>query len=122
MPALGRVIPWLVLGFALIALLLGVREWLHPPFTDAQLLASRVETWEVARSTTRVFAIVFLGLGLLCVALARRAPELMTRCAAFGAATACLLVIAVSVRNHVVLTQRLVGMTHETVGPLFGLL
>ena len=60
MPALARVIPWLVLVFALLALALGLYEWSHPPFADEQLRASLTNTWEVAASTTRVFGIVFL--------------------------------------------------------------
>ncbi len=121
MPAFARVIPWLVLAFALVALVLGLYEWSHPPFTDEQLKASTADTWEVATSTTRVFAIVFLGLGFVCVALGRKSAGAM-RLVAYLAAVACLVVLAVSVRNHVVLTQRAAGLTGQEFGPLFGLL
>ena len=122
MPAVGRVIPWLVLGFALMAMALGFREWSQPPFTDAQLQASLVDTWEVATSTTRVFAFVFLGLGAICVVLARRATDARTRIAAYLAALFSLLTIALFLRNHIVLTQRAAALTGQEFGPLYGLL
>ena len=122
MPVIGRVIPWLVLGFTLLAMALGFQEWQNPPFTDAQLQASLVDTWEVAASTLRVFAFVFLGLGVICVVLARRATDARTRIAAYLAAVCCLLVIALFLRNHIVLTQRAAGLTGQDFGPVYGLL
>jgi hypothetical protein len=121
MPVVSRVIPWLVLGFALVALLLGIFEWLRPPFTDGQLRASLVDTWEVARSTTRVFMVVFLGLGSICLALAGRASETMARYVAIGAAAASLATLLLYLRNHIVLTQRAAALTGEDLGPFFGM-
>ena len=121
MPALARVLPWLVLGFSLAALALGLYEWSHPHFTAEQLRASLENTWGVAASTTRVFLIVFLGLGGICVALARRATG-PARIIAFTAALACLLTLLVFLRNHVELTQRAAQATGHEFGPLFGLL
>jgi hypothetical protein len=122
MPAVARVIPWFVLAFALLALALGLREVSQPPFTDAQLEASLENTWEVATSTTRVFGIVFLGLGVISVVLARRAQEAMPRLVAYAAAVACLATLMLFLRNHIVLTQRAAGLTGHEFGPLFGLL
>jgi hypothetical protein len=122
MPVVGRVIPWLVLAFTLLAIALAFREWSHPPFTDAQLQASLVDTWEVAASTTRVFAFVFLGLGAICVVLARRATDARTRTVAWLAAVFSLLTIALFLRNHIVLTQRSAALTGQEFGPLYGLL
>lgn len=120
MPALARVIPWLVLAFALLALALGFYEWTHPPFTDEQLRASLVNTWEVAASTTRVFAIVFLGLGLICVVLARKS-EGTSRIVASLAAIACAVTLAVFLHNHIALTERTSALTGQTFGAFFGL-
>jgi hypothetical protein len=122
MPVVGRVIPWLVLGFTLLAMALALREWSNPPFTDEQLAASLVDTWEVAASTLRVFVFVFLGLGAICVVLARRATDARTRIAAYLAAVCSLLTIALFLRNHVVLTQRAADLTGQEFGPLYGLL
>lgn len=121
MPLAGRVIPWLVLAFALLALALGFHEWSNPPFTDAQLQASLVDTWQVAASTSRVFAFVFLGLGVISVVLARRASG-GAQLVAYVAAVACLLAMALFLRNHIVLTQRAADLTGQDFGPLYGLL
>jgi hypothetical protein len=121
MPNIARVLPWLVLAFSLLALLLGVYEWTHPPFTDEQLKASLTDTWEVALSTTRVFAIVFLSLGLICVVLARKAETSTARLTAYLAATASLTTLLVFLLNHVHLAQRVSGVTGQDLGPLFGL-
>jgi hypothetical protein len=122
MPVVGRVIPWLVLGFSLLAMALGFREWSHPPFSDTQLKASLVDTWEVAASTLRVFAFVFLGLGAICVVLARRATNTRTRIAAYLAAVCSVLTLALFLRNHIELTQRAAALTGQEFGPLYGLL
>jgi hypothetical protein len=122
MPAFARVIPWLVLGFALAAAALGLYEWSHPPFTDEQLKASIANTWEVATSTTRVFLVVFFGLGGVCVALARKATTATAQLAGYAAAVACLLTLMIFVHNHVELTQRAAGLTGQEFGPLSGLL
>jgi len=122
MPVVGRVIPWLVLAFTLLAMALAFREWPHPPFTDGQLKASLVDTWEVAASTLRVFLFVFLGLGAICVVLARRATDARTRIVAWLAAVCSLLTIALFLRNHIVLTQRAASLTGQEFGPLYGLL
>ena len=122
MPAFARVIPWLVLAFSLAALALGLYEWAHPHFTDEQLKASTTDTWEVATSTTRVFCIVFLGLGMISVTLARRAREAAPRLVAYLAAAACLATLMVFLHNHIELTRRAAGLTGQEFGPLFGLL
>jgi hypothetical protein len=120
MPALARVIPWLVLVFALLALALGLYEWSHPPFADEQLRASLTNTWEVAASTTRVFGIVFLGLGLICLVLARKSAGPRQR-VAYLAAVACLVTLLVFLRNHIELTQRTATLTGHDFGTLYGL-
>lgn len=122
MPAVGRIIPWFVLAFALLGLALGLYEWSHPPFTDEQLKASLADTWEVATSTTRVFAFVFLGLGAICVALARKASAGAAQIVAYLAAVACLVTLLVSLRNHVALTERAIGISGADLGPFWGLL
>jgi hypothetical protein len=122
MPPVARVIPWLVLGFALLSLFLGFHEWSQPPFTDEQLVISRVDTWEVARSTTRVLFVVFLSLGLISVVLARKATDSLTMLVAYGGAVACVITLLVTMRNHIALTQRVSGLTGEEFGALFGLL
>ena len=121
MPVVGRIIPGFVLAFALVGLALGLYEWSHPPFTDEQLKASLADTWEVATSTTRVFAFVFLGLGVICVVLARKAGG-PAQVVAYLAAVACLATLAVFLLNHVHLTQRAAGITGQEFGPLYGLL
>jgi hypothetical protein len=122
MPLVGRVIPWLVLGFAMLAMALGWREWANPLFTDTRLASSLVDTWEVAVSTTRVFLFVFLGLGAICVVLARRATDARTRIVACVAAACSLLVIALFLRNHIVLTERAASLTGQDFGLSYGLL
>lgn len=118
----ARVLPWLVLVFALAALALGFHEWSHPPFSDEQLKASPADTWEVAVSTTRVFGIVFLGLGMICVVLARKAETTSTQLISYLAATTCLAALLVFLHNHVGLAKHFSGLSGQDLGPFFGLL
>ena len=121
MPALARVIPWLVLAFALIALLLGIYEMSHPPFTDEQIKASLADTFEVATSTTRVFGVVFLGLGAICVVLARKAASGTAQIVAWLAALACLATLLVFMWNQALLAERAARLTGQESGALWGL-
>ena len=121
MPVIGKVIPWFVLAFALVGLALGLYEWSHPPFTDEQLKASLADTWEVATSTSRVFAFVFLGLGAICLALSRKATG-VARTGAYLAAAACLATLFVTLRNQAVLADRVAATSSADVGALWGLL
>jgi hypothetical protein len=121
MPAFARVIPWMVLAFALVASALGLYEWSHPPFSDEQLKASTADTWEVATSTTRVFVVVFFGLGGVCVALARKATDAAMRMTCHVAAVACLLTLMLFVHNHIELTQRAANLTGQDFGNFYGL-
>ena len=118
----ARVLPWLVLVFSLAALALGIYEWSRPPFSDEQLKISGVDTWEVAVSTTRVFVIVFLGLGMICMVLARKAETAGSRLITYLAATTCLATLLVFLHNHVALAQRFSDLGSQDLGPLFGLL
>jgi hypothetical protein len=122
MPAAGRVLPYFFIAFALLGLVLGIREWQHPPFTDEQIRASLKDTWEVAASTVPVFAFSYLGLGAIAMVLARRATEVRARAVAWVAAGLCLLALAVVFRNHVVMTERAAALTGHQFGPLYGLL
>jgi hypothetical protein len=113
MPPAARILPWFFIAFALLGLVLGIREWMNPPFTDEQIRASLKDTWEVAASTVPVFAFSFLGLGAIAVVLARRATDLPLRRTAWAAAVLCLLALAVVFRNHVVMTERASALTGQ---------
>jgi amino acid permease len=122
MPTAGRILPYFFIAFALLGLVLGIREWMNPPFTDEQIRASLKDTWEVAASTVPVFAFSYLGLGAISTVLARRAPDAGTRTIAWLAAGLCLLALAVVFRNHMVMTDRAAAITGHEFGPLYGLL
>jgi hypothetical protein len=122
MPAFARVIPWMVLAFSLAAIALGLYEWSHPPFSDEQLKASTANTWEVATSTTRVFVVVFFGLGGVCISLARKATDSSLRFACHAATASCLVTLMIFVHNHVALTERTAAVTGQDFGLFYGLL
>jgi len=122
MPAVARVLPWFFIAFALLGLAFGIQEWLKPPFTDSQIRESLAKTWEIAASTVPVFAFSFLGLGAIAFVLGRRATDSSARAVAWTASGLCLLALAVFVRNHIVMTQRVESLTGQDLGPWFGLL
>jgi amino acid permease len=122
MPTAGRILPYFFIAFAALGLVLGIGEWMHPPFTDEQIRASLADTWEVAASTVPVFAFSFLGLGAISMVLARRAPDARTRTMAWTATVMCLLALALVFRNHVALTERAAALTGHDFGALYGLL
>ena len=122
MPAVARVLPWFFIAFALLGLVMGLREWASPPFTDAQLRDSLADTWEVAASTVPVFAFSFLGLGASAFVLGRRATDIPSRTVAWAASGMCLLALAVMFRNHIAMTERAEALTGQELGAFYGLL
>ena len=116
MPAAARILPYFFIAFALLGLMLGVREWMNPPFTDEQIRTSLDDTWEVAASTVPVFAFSFLGLGAISLVLARRATDTRARAVAWVAMAMCLLALAVVLRKHVAMTARAEALTGQELG------
>ena len=99
----------------------GVWQLLSPPYSDAQIAASLVDTWEVHALTTS-FALVLLSV-LACITLAicmfsgKRLR--LAACVAFFVISAG---IGVQLAAHVVLTHQVARVTGQKFGPLYGLL
>jgi len=86
-------------------LLVAATEWFNPPFTDDQIRASIVDTWEPRAMVTfaELVALVLVGLALV-------------------AALLCMLAATLTYLNHARLTARATALTGQTFGPLDGLL
>lgn len=96
-------------------------EFVYPPFTDAEIKASLVDTWEAhAVGSVAILILVLLG-ACLSATLAWGATRLAKRFAvsavALGLADAVLLIA-----SHVSLTERTTALTGHTFGGFYGLL
>lgn len=105
---------------ALATCVYGGYEWLHPPFTDAQL-TNLVDTWQPhAYATTVVLAllaIVFVTTLAIAIAVRRQPTRSMALSTSLLAVAGALLLV----RNHAALTHRVTELTGQTFGGWNGL-
>jgi len=107
---------------AFVACVWGVHEWVSPPFTDAEIRDSFVDTWEPSAWMTllalSVLGCIFL-VSLVALAFARQRP---TRVMTIATVTLSIGGALLSYRNHVALTERTTALTGQTFGRFHGLL
>jgi hypothetical protein len=99
----------------------GLWQMRHPPYSDAQIAASIVDTWQPrALVTALVLAVLCLcacAIVAIRILTGRRLRRLsyvalLSICAAFGA----------QLGSHIALTHQATRVTGQTFGPLYGLL
>ena len=111
---------------AIIAMLLvvgGFAVWglLNPPYTDQQIQASLVDTWEVeAWSTTALLVLLAIAVAM-AIALAYRGANLTRRLSVL-VVLAAVVVGALLCSSHIALTNRVTQLTGQTFGGFYGLL
>lgn len=95
-------------------------DYFYPPFTDAEIRASFVDTWEAHAVGSVAILILVVLATCISAALAWGATRLAKRLAgtalALGFADAALLVA-----SHVFLTERTTALTGHTFGGFHGL-
>jgi hypothetical protein len=109
----------LVLSLA-TACALGLHSIFVPPYTDEQIRASLVDTWEVEAISTTVSLLLFLPAAVSAMGLAYRGNKLSR----ILSGTAVLLAIAGSVlftSSHGFLTARTTQITGQTFAGFYGL-
>ena len=91
------------------------------PYTDEQIKASLVDTWEVeaiAADAGLILCIVSIPLALV---LANRSGGVATRRLAALSVFLAISVAAITVFNHVTLTERTAQLTGQSFGGFYGL-
>jgi hypothetical protein len=112
----------LVILVALLAFacVLGVRSILVPSYTDQQIQASLVDTWQVEAFSTAVLLVLIFLAAVFAIVLGYRGSKLVR----FLASAAVLLAVADSalfVSSHIVLTARTTQITGQTFAGFYGL-
>jgi peptidoglycan/LPS O-acetylase OafA/YrhL len=107
-------------GILAFACAFAIYSLVAPPFTDAEIQQSFVDTWEVnAIITTASLAIVLVA-GALSALLSWRGSRVAKRISvasvALSVAAACLLVL-----SHATLTERTTQLTGQEFGGILGL-
>jgi len=108
-----------LIGLAVVAL--GAYQWTHPAYTDAQIRASIVDTWEVSAWATMAILSLSAVLVLASLALALRYNQ---RQVWRPAATSILVALcggALAYANHAMLTVRVIALTGQTFRSWYGL-
>ncbi len=103
-------------------LLVAATEWFNPPFTDDQIRASIVDTWEPRAMVTFAELVALVVGGLVSMGFAALSRVAIRRRTALVAALLCMLAATLTYLNHARLTARATALTGQTFGPLDGLL
>lgn len=109
-----------LVAFLVIVFRFAAHDYFYPPFTDAQIKASFVDTWEAHAVGSVAILILVLFATCISAALAWGAARLAKRLAgtalALGFADAVLLFA-----SHASLTARTTALTGQTFGGFYGL-
>jgi hypothetical protein len=121
MPRLRTTVLFLIIIAILGVGALGVIGLLSPPYTDQQIRASLVDTWEAeAWSVSAALFLLFCAV-VVSLALAYRGSSFTRRLSAaavFSAISAGAIVLV----GHIVLTRHVTQLTGQTFGAFYGLL
>jgi len=112
----------ILVALPLTVLLVAVRQWFSPPFTDDQIRASIVDTWEPEAMVTLAELVALSVLGLVSVGLAALSRVTIRRRIGLIAALLCVLAALLTYQNRARLTARATALTGQTFGALDGLL
>ena len=105
---------------AFVAIVNGVWQILSPPYSDAQIAASLVDTWQPHAFVTGVVLALLFVAG--CVAAFCLFASRHLRRTSWVALLAIVLAICTQFAGHVLLSHQATRVTGQTFGALYGLL
>ena len=117
----GNVLLLTIIAMLLVVGGLAVNDLLNPPYTDQQIQASLVDTWEAEAWRTMALLIFLAIAAVLSTALTYRSHALPRRLSILSVLVA-FLVGALAFSNHAALTNRVTQLTGQTFGSFYGLL
>ena len=112
---------YVVIALLVVACAFGIDALLNPPFTDREIQASIVDTWQVEAHVTATMLILFCLALILSGAFAFVSEKTSTRVLATIAGLLSLLAGAIQLYGHAVLTERAALLTGQTFGRIYGL-
>jgi hypothetical protein len=112
---------WIAISMLLVVCAYGAYISWHPPYSDYEIKASIVDTWQVEALFTFALLVAVGFLALLSVALGWRSSHLLLRrlsvlAVLLSAASGVLLLY-----SHISLTERAVQLTGQSFGGFYGL-
>lgn len=112
---------YIVVTVLLLACIYALFGLLHSPYSDQQIMASIVDTWEAEAIGTVALAVAVVVVAAVSLALARRAPNRSVR--RLGRIALVLSVAAVGLLcySHIALTERTSRLTGQAFGAFYGL-
>jgi hypothetical protein len=107
---------------ALVALLCayGAHDFFFPPYTDAEIELSFVDTWEVSALITALALVLLAPLTLLSALLRWGGSALAKRLSSISLALA-IVAGGLLIASHIALTERTTRLTGQDFGGFYGL-
>jgi hypothetical protein len=115
----------ITLAVLILLLILACANAIHgfvsPPYTDQQIQASVVDTWQVEALTTTVAIALSTASILFALLLAYKSTSAVEHRLAAAAVVFAVSVAAVTVFNHVALNKRVGQLTGQSFARFYGL-
>jgi hypothetical protein len=102
-------------------LLYGAYGLAHPPYSDYEIKASIVDTWQVEAFFTFVLLLTTALVALLSLVSRWRSADRRIRCLSALAVFLCISSGALLIYSHIVLTERTTRLTGQSFGGFYGL-
>jgi len=107
-------------GLLAIVCAFALYGFFFPPFADAEIQESFIDTWQVNAILTAAALGISVVAGALSALLSWRAKGL-SKTLAVAAAALCVISVGLLFFNHAALTSRTTELTGQTFGGAFGL-
>jgi len=111
-----------LIGLSLLACIYGVISLIDPPYTDQEIRASLVDTWEPEAIVTSWLLCLLILCLVLSLGLWLRSVTAKARALTSAAVTLSILGGSLIFASHAALTVRVTRLTGQTFSALYGLL
>jgi cytochrome bd-type quinol oxidase subunit 2 len=112
---------YLTISMLLAVCLYGGYTALHPPYSDYEIKASIVDTWQVAAFSTLVLLITVALFAVLSLGLGYWNGDRRTRRLSVVAVFLSISAYGLLLYSHVALTERTMRLTGQSPGGFYGL-
>ena len=112
---------YIAVTILLLACVYAMFVLLHPPYSDQQIMASIVDTWEAEALGPVALTVAVVVVAAASLAFARRAQNPSVHRLSRIALVLSVAAVGLLLYSHIALTERTTRLTGQSFGALYGL-
>jgi len=121
MKTIGEISQYVLIFLLSLISLWGMKNFLQPPYSDQQISASIVDTWELSATVTTFVLVVVALVIAFSLVIVSKSENVMNRRLALASLGLAICDGILWLLNHAELTTRTTQLTGHTFSTLFGL-